>query len=123
MSSTLAQKRALIQNDLAEIKQLIKRAYPEAIFRLFEDTESGPRSLWMNVYANGLDGDDLTDLILERAMQLLEKKRFLLTVHARPLAYLPAPRARRAANGNRTARERRATYRVKSSRRKAPASS
>lgn len=118
MITTLAQKKALIRNDLAEIKRVIRREYPGAIFRVIEDPELGSRSLWMNVYGDAIDGDTLTDLILERGLQLLEKKRFLLTVHARPLAYLPEPKTRRASNGGRVARERRASYRVKRSKRK-----
>ncbi|MBI5651510.1 MAG: hypothetical protein HZC40_13870 [Chloroflexi bacterium] len=123
MSSTLAQKKAIVHHELGEIRKIIKRQYPDAIFQVLEGPEPSPRSLWMRVFTDMVDSETLTDLIIERDLELLEKKRFLLIVHARPLAYLPEPRARRASNGTRVARERRATYRVKRSRRKEPASS
>lgn len=114
----LVRKKAIIREELAQIKRLIKRQYPDAIIRVDEGPEVTRRSLWMSVYTDLVNAEDLHNLIREYGLQLLEKKRFLLTVHARPLAYLPAPRIRRASNGGQVARERRTFYRVKRSKRK-----
>jgi len=116
--SPLARKKAIIQPELGQLKRLIKRQYPDAVIHVAEGPEASRRSLWMDVFTDLVDDETLTDLIIERVMHLLEEKRFLLSVHALPLGYLPAPRARRTAPGKRVARERRAPYRAKSARRK-----
>lgn len=113
MISTLARKKAIVREELREMKRTIKREYPDAVFRVIDGPEASPRSLWMDVYSDLADREILTDLVIEQGLELLEKKRFLLTVHAIPLDYLPAPRTHRASNGNRATRERRASYRVK----------
>jgi hypothetical protein len=123
MSDTpLARKKAIIHKELGQIRQLIKKQYPDAVIRVDEGPEASARSLWMDVFTDLVNGEDLHNLVRERGIELLVEKQFLLTVHALPLAYLPAPRARRA-NGTRVTRERRATYRAKPARRKEAASS
>lgn len=116
--SPLAQKKAMIREELGAIKRLIKQNYPDAIIRVNEGPEVSRRSLWMDVYTDLVDRESLHELVHERGMDLLERKRFLLMVLAQPLAYLPAPRPRRASPTKRVARERRAPYRAKPARRK-----
>ena len=119
----------LVRKELNEIKRIIKAHYPDAIFRTSPGAEPSPRSLWLNVYSDLADPMDLSDLVVGREVDLLERKKFLLVVLPHRLAYLPPrvrngqtqraasyPRPRAAARG-RVVRERKATYRTKTKKR------
>jgi hypothetical protein len=118
---------SLVRKELDEIKRIIKAHYPDAIFRTSPGAEPSPRSLWLNVYSDLADPMDLSDLVVGREVDLLERKKFLLVVLPHRLAYLPPrngkarpavsyPRPRAAAQG-RVVREREATYQAKSKKR------
>ncbi len=123
----LARKRQIASKELNTIKRLIRKHYPDSVFRLTEGAERSPRSLWLDVYTDLAEASDITDLINDRRMDLLVRKKFLLSVLPQPLAYLPPLRqngkARRTTGYPRTraqahvARERQSKYQARSKKR------
>lgn len=90
--SELARKRQIVSKELKQIRRLIKKQYPDSVFRLTEGAERSPRSLWLDVYTDLAEASDISDLISDQRMDLLVKKKFLLSILPQPLAYLPPPR-------------------------------
>lgn len=88
MRHELARKKRIIAKELAEIKRLIKREFPDATFRVTEGAEPESRTLWMDVYTDMADGDNLSDLVVERQVQLLIHRAFLLSINAMSRLYL-----------------------------------
>jgi len=129
MTTELMRKRQIISKELAEMKRLIKNRYPDAVFRLTEGPEIMRRGLWLNVYTDMADLGEINDLVIAREVDLLERKRFLLSVLPHSLAYLPQPRQNskgqrapsytrpRAQAQARVLRERKATYQTESKKR------
>lgn len=120
-----------IQKELQGIKGTLKAKFPDAIFRISPGAEPSPRTAWLYVYTDLGDRSEISELIIDREVELLVKKQFLLSILPRPLAYLPPPRPRngkprrvsshakpRARTAARAARERKTKYQSKSSKRK-----
>ncbi len=86
----LSRKRRIISRELKEIERLIKKHYPDAVFRLIEGPEIMQRGLWLDVYTDMADLEEMSSLVRDRTMDLLIRKKFVLGVLPHTLDYLPA---------------------------------
>ncbi len=130
MTTELTRKRLIADKEINEIKRLVRKRFPDAVFRLTEGAEPSSRTLWLNVYTDLGDPLEISDLVIDRKVDLLVRKKFLLAILPQPLAYVSPLRrngktqraARYApARGARTlthaARERQVKYQTKSKKR------
>lgn len=113
-----------VQRQVQSIKRLIKNRYPDAIFHEVSSADQEPRTLWLDVYTDQATLSDISDLVIQKQIELIVRNKYLISVVPQPLKYLPrslvkptrAPtnglqRKRRASPT--FARERRSAYRAK----------
>lgn len=105
----------MVRRELEQIKRIIKRRYPDAVFRVVPNPDREPRTLWLDVFTDQATLSEISDLVIRKQIDLLVKRDFLVSVVPQPLRLLPAARSRQSKReGSRVARETRTAYRTKS---------
>lgn len=113
-----------VERQIQVMQRLIKEKYPDAVFRVVPNPDQEPRTLWLDVFTDHATLSDLSDLIIRKQIELLERNKYLVSVVPQPLKYLPpsvkaeSPVEQYATKRKRRptslhARERRTRYRTK----------